>query len=361
MNALEVQLRAMIAEEGPMSVERYMGLALAHPKLGYYMSQNAIGAVGDFITAPEISQMFGELIGLWAAQTWHLLGEPQPLRLVELGPGKGTMMSDVLRSARISQQFFSSLDVHLVETSPRLMQAQEATLAGSALPIQWHRSVMEVPPGPMIVLANEFFDALPVRHYVRRDGAWRECCVMVGEDDRLIFAVAPTVEAAITHVASEGEMLEIGAAGYRFMSALAARLAAQGGAALIIDYGHTVTGFGETLQALKGHQYVHPLADPGECDLTTHVDFAALARAARAQGLAVHGPVTQGAFLREIGIESRAQALAKRANERQRAQLSSALARLTEGGKGMGELFKVMAVAVPGVAPLPGFSNGALS
>ena len=357
MSPLGGEISAIIAQEGPISVERYMALALSHPVHGYYMTREPFGAAGDFVTAPEISQMFGELLGLWAAEAWALTGAPSPVRLVEIGPGRGTMMKDALRAAKVSQQFYASLDVHLVETSPRLMAEQRGTLAASGLEVAWHAGIADVPDGPAIILANELFDALPVRHYVRTAAGWCERCVGLDANGALAFGVSREPEPTIRNEAREGAVLEISAAGYRLASMLAARLAAQGGAMLVVDYGHTETGIGATLQAMRDHQFVDPLADPGLADLTAHVDFAALARAARAQGLDVQGPVTQGAFLRELGIFERAAALRQRATPQQVLALDAALQRLTQGSEGMGELFKAMALCPRGTPVMPGFAG----
>ena len=354
MSALGEDIAQLIRQEGPISVERYMALALSHPQHGYYMSREPFGTAGDFTTAPEISQMFGELIGLWAAQAWEILGAPAPVLLVELGPGRGTLMQDALRAARVAQHFHASLDVHLVETSPRLEAAQRERLA-RGVPATWHRSIDTVPDGPAIVIANELFDALPARQYFRARGGWRERCVGLGGDGGLTFGLAPAPEPGIGVEAAEGAILEVAVAGHLLMRALAARIASQGGALLVLDYGHVHTGVGDTLQALRGHRFADVLEAPGMSDLTTHVDFAALARAAQGQGLAVQGPVAQGIFLMRLGIAERAQALARNAGDGQRADIASALARLTQGGANMGELFKAMAVCSPATPPLPGF------
>ena len=357
MTALRDHIRALIAHGGPISLERYMELALSHPEHGYYMSQAIFGAGGDFITAPEISQMFGELVGLWAAEAWTVLGAPAPVRLVELGPGRGTLMLDALRAARVSQQFYASLDIHMVETSPALEARQRAALANTGLPASWHRRLADVPDGPAIVIANELFDALPVRHYMRAENGWHERCVGLGPDGQLAFGLSPLAEPAISAPAAIGAILEIGAQAHQMMGALAARLARQGGAALVIDYGHAVTGLGETLQAMRQHRPVDPLAEPGLADLTAHVDFAGLARAAQAAGALVQGPVGQGIFLAELGIFERAAALRQNATPEQAATLGAALARLTQGGAGMGQVFKVLAVRHPACPALPGYSS----
>jgi NADH dehydrogenase [ubiquinone] 1 alpha subcomplex assembly factor 7 len=365
MSALEDYLRDLIVQDGPLTLERYMGLALGHPTMGYYTTRDPFGAAGDFTTAPEISQMFGELIGLWAAETWVAMGAPPRLHLVEIGPGRGTLMQDALRAASVAPAFARVIEAHLVETSPVLAKAQRETLAGASAPVSWHSAIETIPPGPAIVLANEFFDALPVRHYVSHAGAWRERLVGLDAQNRFTFGLSREVEPSIKVAAPQGSVIEISAVGQRIMTTLAARLVEQGGAALIIDYGYVETALGETLQALRGHRFVDPLDCPGEADLTTHVDFAALARAARAAGAQVYGPVTQGALLTGLGIFERARALSRRADAAQVATIEAALLRLVsgqagmevEGGvvDGMGELFKAICVTAPGMATPAGF------
>ncbi len=367
MSALTAHLRDLIAHEGPLTLERYMGLALGHPTMGYYITRDPFGVEGDFTTAPEVSQMFGELIGLWAAETWVAMGAPAQLHLVELGPGRGTLMNDALRAASVVPAFAQAIDVHLVETSPVLARKQQATLAHLDIPVFWHGGIETIPPGPAIFIANEFFDALPVRHYVNQAGAWRERLVGLDGQGRFTFGLSREAETSIRVNAPEGAVVEINAIGQRIMNGLAGRLATQGGAALIIDYGYEQTSLGETLQALQGHQFVHPLALPGEADLTTHVDFAALARAARAAGAQVHGPITQGVLLSGLGIFDRARALSRRADAAQASQIDAALARLVsdqsgimvEGGvvDGMGQLFKALCVTAPGMAAPAGFEH----
>jgi NADH dehydrogenase [ubiquinone] 1 alpha subcomplex assembly factor 7 len=351
-------IRNEIALEGPMNVERFMRLALSDPRHGYYMTHDPLGAAADFITAPEISQMFGELVGLWSAGVWTAMGRPPQLRLIELGPGRGTLMQDALRAARIMPEFREAIDVHLVETSPVLRDAQRTALAVSGISATWHEQIEEVPDGPAIILANEFFDALPVRHYVKTASGWCERLIGLDSNQQLVFGASPQPEPSIKTNASEGAILEIGTAAYRTMLTVASRLIKQGGAALVIDYGHTQTGTGETLQAVKKHQFVDPLAAPGEADLTAHVDFAALGRAARAVGAEVHGPVPQGEFLLSLGITERAAALKRRAGAGGAAEIDSALWRLvgTEDSQ-MGNLFKVLCVCQRGLAIPPGFGQ----
>ena len=356
MSALRDQIIGMIQQEGPISVERYMALALAHPTHGYYMRGDPFGAGGDFITAPEISQMFGELIGIWAAETWNLCGSPQPGRLVELGPGRGTLMADALRATRVSPEFAQAIQVDLVETSPALQNMQAQMLGGSGAPVAWHTHLQHVPHGPAIIIANELFDALPVRHYVMTERGWCERVVGLDNDGALMFGAGER-EPHLRVEAAEGSIIEVGAQGHALMTQISERIIRDGGAALIIDYGHIETLLGETLQAVQRHEFVDPLADPGKTDLTAHVDFAALARTARAAGAFVHGPVPQGRFLRQLGIQRRAEALARRATPEQIGDIESACDRLTSEAypSDMGALFKVMAITRPGVQILPGF------
>ncbi|MGJ0508823.1 MAG: class I SAM-dependent methyltransferase [Methylocystis sp.] len=358
MNALKQEIATMIAHEGPITLERYMGLCLAHPRYGYYMTRDPFGAGGDFITAPEISQMFGELLGVWASEAWRLAGAPVPARLVELGPGRGTLMSDVLRVARISPAFLDAVTVHLVETSPVLRRIQEQTLARAPKMVSWASDVNETPPGPAILLANEFFDALPVRHYVRTLSGWRERLVGLNASGGLVFGLSDEIEPSLIAPAREGSIIEVSPMSQRIMSDIAARLVREGGAMLVIDYGYLETSLGDSLQAVSKHAYVDPLAEPGEADLTAHVDFAALARAAHAQGARVMGPVTQAQFLMQLGIERRAQALMKKANPEQAQAIVDAFDRLTgakDPRRHMGGLFKVMAVTHPDMPDMPGF------
>jgi SAM-dependent MidA family methyltransferase len=355
VRALKDTLRETIALEGPISVERYMSLCLRH----YYATRDPLGAAGDFTTAPEISQMFGELMGLWMLEVWNGMGRPAPCRLVELGPGRGTLMADMLRATRLLPDFQAAATVHLVETSPALRQRQQAALAASGFPVEWHDRLEDVPSGPTLLVANEFFDALPVRQFAATDRGWCERLVGVDGED-LIFGLRPEPEPALGKPLRLGDVLEWPAASVEIMAPLAGRLAQDGGAALILDYGYWGPAFGDTLQALKDHQTVDPLEEPGEADLTTHVDFHRLAQAAVMQGARVHGIVTQGEFLQVLGIQARAEALKARATPAQAADIDRALARLTERGPtGMGELFKVLAVtheaiqAVPGLPALP--------
>lgn len=347
------ELRRILATEGPISVADYMALCLAHPVHGYYRTRDPLGAAGDFVTAPEVSQMFGELLGLWAAGVWQRMGAPHPVVLAELGPGRGTLMADALRAARIVPAFRAALAVHLVEISPALRRRQQETLAASGVAIAWHDDVATLPEGPLIVFANEFFDALPVHQAVKTADGWHERMVGLDESGRLVRALDPAplprFEALLpAHLrpAPVGAVFEWRSDAV--VTELARRLVRFGGAALIVDYGHAPSAFGDTLQAVRGHAYADPLEAPGEADLTAHVDFAAIAAAAERAGAQALGPVTQGEFLRRLGIELRAARLKASATPAQREAIDAALLRLTGGGReNMGELFKVLVLGDP--------------
>jgi SAM-dependent MidA family methyltransferase len=342
-------IRTRIREHGPIPVSEFMDIALAHPEHGYYRRKDPLGRAGDFITAPEISQMFGELIGLWASVMWRAMGAPDPLMLVELGPGRGTLMADLLRAAAMDPPFRAAIRVQLVETSPALRARQAERLRDAD--VAWHADFAATPAGPAIVIANEFFDALPVRQFVRRAGAWRERMVALAGTD-LAFADGDPVAVAAPP-AAEGAIFERNDAAAAIAAQIGRRLADRGGAALIVDYGHAASAPGDTLQALRGHARAEVLADPGEADLTAHVDFEALAAAA--SPARAWGPVTQGAFLRALGIELRADKL-MRANPQQATAIDAACRRLIDGAE-MGTLFKVLALTHPQLAAPPGFER----
>jgi len=363
MTPLEHEIRARIAARGPMSVAKYMELCLTHPQHGYYMTRDPFGARGDFITAPEVSQMFGELIGLWAAAVWKTFPATAgpTLNLVELGPGRGTLMADVLRATKSVPDFRDAIRVHLVETSPMLRQRQLETLSGCGVGVQWHDDIMDMPWGTNnIIIANEFFDALPVHQAVKAEGGWRERRIGL-DGDRLVFVQGAETMWRRDDVLPAGmRNAPIGAVfewRHDWVIRYFARRAANG-AVLVIDYGHADSGIGDTFQAVSQHGFVDPLAAPGEADLTAHVDFQALREAAASEGARVHGPLTQGEFLRRLGIAARADKLKARATPAQAKEIDAALARLTEAGPtGMGELFKVMAFAHAARGELPGFET----
>jgi NADH dehydrogenase [ubiquinone] 1 alpha subcomplex assembly factor 7 len=353
-------LARRIRESGPLTVADYMGEALGHPEHGYYATRDPFGRRGDFITAPEISQMFGELVGLWAATVWESLGRPPRIVLAELGPGRGTLMADALRAAKVWPDFAQSVELHLIETSPVLRRMQ-AEMLGAATPT-WHDDFDSLPEGPLLVVANEFLDALPIHQLVRTGEGWRERLVTVDpEGDGLTFAVAAGETKFSKEVplrfadAPEGSIFEVNPGAVSIAVRLAMRLASGGGAALFIDYGHFLSACGDTLQAVRNHQRHDVLAEPGTADITAHVDFGMLADALAAGGAAVHGPITQGSFLRALGIERRAETLLARATPAQATDISIALGRLI-GGDQMGTLFKVLTATQPGLPPPPGFA-----
>ncbi|MDJ0388588.1 class I SAM-dependent methyltransferase [Roseomonas sp. E05] len=330
----------------PERLDRFMARAAA----AYYAARDPFGAKGDFTTAPEISQAFGECLGLWAAVVWQQMGRPDPVLLVELGPGRGTLMADALRAvAGVMPAFRAALRLHLVEQSPTLRAAQAAALPGAA-PI-WHGSTETLPPGPALILANEFLDALPIRQFVRRGGAWRERFVQEGAFVEAEAESSPALPSA----APEGAVQEVCEPARALAAALGARLAAQGGAALFIDYGPARSGLGESLQALAGHRAADPLAAPGAVDITAHVDFQAVAEAGRAAGAAAQGPVPQGLLLQSLGLVTRAAMLARAAPAQAGHQLSAAQRLIAP--EGMGRLFKALALCHPALPPLPGFES----
>ena len=357
------EIRKLIMAAGPMPVSRYMELCLTHPQHGYYMTRDPLGREGDFTTAPEVSQMFGELLGLWAAAVWKSMGMPNPVRLIELGPGRGTMMADVLRAIRVLPSFYQALSVHLVEINPALIDRQAETLRGVKPAANWHDSIQNVAEGPSIVLANEYFDALPVHQVIRQPYGWHERVIDIAPSGQLVFAAAPEpmrhfdlLLPPLVRAAPVGAIFE-----WRptpEIMWIARRLRDQGGAALIIDYGHVRSDAGDTFQAISRHSFTDPLRNPGQADLTAHVDFQALALGAEDAGARLHGPVEQGEFLRRLGIETRAATLMSKANAQVSADIQSALKRLTGTGRGaMGALFKVLGVSHPDIRTLPGLDD----
>ena len=352
MTPLHAYLAETIAAAGPLPISRYMAECLGHPRYGYYVTRDPLGSAGDFTTAPEISQVFGELIGFWFADLWLRAGSPNKVHLVELGPGRGTLMADLLRATARVQGFGDAIHVHFVELSPTL-RAEQAKRVSDA---QWHDSLDSVPDdAPLLLVANEFFDALPIRQLVRTASGWRER--MVGLDGERLVPVAgklplDVLVPPVLAGAPVGSIIELAPTGDAIIAGIADRLVRRGGAALAIDYGYSGPAVGDTLQAVRAHRYADPFADPGEADLTAHVDFVALARAADKVGAVVHGPVTQGALLRALGVEARTAALLTRATDAQAELLRSGTARLI-GDDAMGELFKALALTAPNW-PQPG-------
>ncbi len=351
---LREKIAGLIAREGPIDVARYMTLCLHDPEAGYYATRPELGETGDFITSPLVSQMFGELLGLWAAEVWLAMGRPDPVRLVEIGPGHGVMMSDILRAARAAPGFREACDVWLVETSAPLRARQAATLAPLAAP-RWADGLEEVPGGaPLIILSNEYLDCLAIGQAILTAAGWRERRVGLAADGHSLAFVAgePVAPPAGGAGASEGAVAEwsddLAAAG----AGIGARIATDGGAALFIDYGRDAVERGDTLQALRRHAKVDPLDTPGEADLTAHVDFPAFLAAAARAGVAV-GPIrTQAGFLKDLGIATRAARLAAARPDRAEV-IARQLDRLV-GADQMGQVFKVAVIHTPGLTP-PGF------
>src|SRR5262245_37733655 len=345
-----------------MPVWRYMELCLMHPEHGYYVSRDPLGREGDFTTAPEVSQMFGELLGLWSASIWRAIGSPDSLRLVEIGPGRGTMMADALRALRVLPPLYQALSVHLVEINPVLREKQRATLGG-VRDITWHESIDDVPDGPAVILANEYFDVLPIHQVVRQENGWHERVIQLDSNGKLAFGTAPepmprfdVLLPPLVRAAPIGAVFE-----WRpdtEIMKLARRVRDQDGAALIIDYGHMRSDAGDTFQAIARHSFTDPLKNPGTADVTAHVDFQALGRAADDLGARVHGPVTQGDFLKRLGIETRAASLMAKATPEVSADIDGALKRLTDSGRGgMGSMFKVIGISQPDLISLAGLSE----
>jgi len=337
--SLAETFRRLIAATGPISLMHYMGESNAH----YYASKDPLGAGGDFVTAPEVSQMFGELVGVWLADIWNRAGRPANVRYVELGPGRGTLARDALRAMA---RFGMEPKVHLVEGSPALRKIQLAAVADA----QFHDDLSGVPAdGPILLVANEFLDALPVRQLVRTAEGWREVVVTTDGEGRFVLGPGPRpMDAAVPESrreAPEGTILETCPGAAATVFEVAGRLARQGGAALFIDYGHAEPRTGSTLQAVRAHRKVDPFEAPGEADLTAHVDFAILADVARSRGARWLGTAEQGAWLRALGLEARAAALAASAPH-EREALERAVERLA-GDEQMGRLFKIMGLAGP--------------
>ncbi|HEY3912135.1 MAG TPA: SAM-dependent methyltransferase [Stellaceae bacterium] len=352
-----------IRAEGPLSVAAYMAMALHDPALGYYATRRPLGADGDFVTAPEISQVFGELLGVWCALMWERIGRPVPVILAELGPGSGTLAADLLRAAAALPEFRRALRLYLIEPSP-ILQAEQQRRLEAADPV-WLARAEELPPGPLLLVANEFLDALPIRQLVRGDRHWAERGVGLGpEGDRLAFAdgaESPVIDLLVAeplrHTAAAGAVVEICPAGLAIAAALGARLQRWPGAALFIDYGYFPSAPGPSLRGVRHHRPVDALQAPGTSDLSADVDFAAFAQAARAAGAEVSGPVPQGDFLRALGISARLAALTARATPAARERLKSGVERLLDPAQ-MGTLFKALALTSPGLGTPPGFNAG---
>jgi NADH dehydrogenase [ubiquinone] 1 alpha subcomplex assembly factor 7 len=360
------RLRTRIAREGPLTIAEYMQACLADPSDGYWQKPASIGAAGDFITAPEISQIFGELIGLWCVVAWQGLGCPPCVRFVELGPGRATLLSDALRAARTVPAFLAAASVHLIEVSAPLRAVQQRVLtaadarpgettayAGTHPALTWHATIADLPPGPAIVVANEYLDALPIRQLIFSGHGWRERVVVADTEGGLRFALGASADAEhrLTPTPPPGTVCELRPGEEALFAALARRAAPL--VALCLDYGPAEEAFGDTLQGVAAHTYSDPLAAPGAADLTAHVQFAAVRRKARAAGFAVDGPIPQAEFLGRLGITERAARLMA-ANPQRAAEIEAGVARLMSP-TGMGGLIKVLAVRSAHLPPLPAF------
>jgi len=354
---LEKHIKDLINKDGAMTIAQYMSLALTHEKYGYYRKNKAIGKEGDFITAPEISQIFGELIGVWMATCWKGTGSPEAT-LVELGPGRGTLMSDILRSTNKVGGFHDKIEVHLVEINEQLIEAQKESL--SDYDVRWHTDLSDLPEKPMFLIANEFFDALPIHQFIKTKDGWRERLVYLNEDNNLAYKTSSEETLNCKMIPKrlndldEGYMYEASPQSIKIIKDIAQHIAKYNGAALIIDYGYYNNSFSDSLQAVKNHQFYDPLKTPGEVDITAHVNFTRLGKEAEKIGARAQGNVTQGDFLANMGIEIRAHMLAKHADEKMLKELESQINRLISPQE-MGALFKCLALTNNNSAPAFGF------
>ena len=365
MPPLKERLIAKIKAEGPISVAEYMTICLLDPVSGYYPTRDPLGSDGDFITAPEISQMFGEVIGLWCIQTWQDMGRPETLQLIEVGPGRGIMMGDILSAAKLDKAFLTALNVTLIEASPALEAVQGKTLGTAPCPISWAPSLERAPIGPSIIIGNEFLDCLPIRQFIQKDrfagrAGWQERMVAL-DSDQLCFGVSPAALSQIMQdalpdaqeEAKNDDLLEVCPANAQIIDQIKQRFETYAGRALFIDYGPETTEFGDTLQALKRHEKVGVFSDPGNTDLTARVDFGALIDLAKAAKLPAATPVPQREFLSKLGLEMRAVALS-RAKPEAKDKLARQLHRLTASDE-MGELFKAICFQSDGLGLPLGF------
>jgi len=349
----------LIEAGGPLSIADYMALCLYDKADGYYMTRDPFGRSGDFTTAPEISQMFGELIGVWLVSVWRAIGQPERPMIAEIGPGRGTLIKDVVRTiGQTAPDLRANADFRLIETSGKLRLAQATTLQGTWGHFEWHNDVDELPRGPLLIVGNELFDAVPIRQYVKAGQTWLERAVGLDTDGNLAFTAKPGApDPALVPpdaiAAPDGTIIEIAPARAAIMDKIAERIATDGGAGLFIDYGYAQPAAGDSLQALVRHAYADPLVEPGTADITAHVDFAALVGSAKAQGLETTLS-TQGDFLLGMGLLERAGQLGAKADRATRKRLQGEVDRLA-GPDGMGTLFKVLTVVHPGTS-LPAFT-----
>ena len=340
MSKLEDHIRELIRAKGPLSIANYMEVC---PELGYYTGRDPLGRKGDFITAPEVSQMFGELLGLFMADYWLSLGGPKPFHFIELGPGRGTLMADALRAIKIVPGMAESVHIHFLEVSPALIKMQKKAVPEA----NWVESMDDIPFGASFIFANEFFDCLPIRQFVMTEDGWAERVVDL-EDDTLVFALSEkALPSNLPMNAKAGDIHEICPQAAYWIDAIASRINTSGGLGLVVDYGYSKAGFGDTFQAISSHKFTDVLENPGNADLTAHVDFPDLKARAEVAGLKVLGPITQGEFLQNIGIEHRAGQLLKGASKKQEKEILAAVERLVMDSE-MGDLFKVLVLIKQG-------------
>ncbi len=351
---LDKHIKEAIFENGPMNIAEYMVLALTQPEYGYYMRKDPFGVQGDFTTAPEISQIFGELIGAWLVTQWVMMGKPADCALAEIGPGRGTLMADILRATSKVKGFHDAISVHLMELSPTLRQKQWTTLAGKHPNITWHMGFAEIPAKPLLLVCNEFFDALPIRQYLHEADGWKERKISLDKKGNLefVFEATEPPEALETEPVSE-ELYEYCEAARAMSFVIANRISMYGGSALIIDYGYD-HGNGDTLQAVRNHRHHEVLEEPGTADLTAHVDFGVITHVAAIGGCTVYGPVGQGFFLNRLGALERTAVLCEKATEKQKEALTSGIMRLTNADQ-MGTLFKALCIVNPAMPKPEGF------
>lgn len=353
-------IRADIRANGPMDFGRYMTLCLSHPVHGYYMTRDPFGVDGDFTTAPEISQLFGEMIGAWIADIWVKTGRTSPYRICEFGPGRGTLMRDVMRVTRNVPGFHDAVHIHLIEMSPVLRDKQREALAGYR--VTWHDDLESVPTdGRLMILGNEFLDALPVRRLIYKKEGWAEEVVGIGPDDALTFGLRPADPALMESMPrmliypQEYDRIEISPVLNQHLKCAYNRMLKQQGVALFIDYGYLHTSYGDTVQAVHKHRPVSVLDTPGQVDITAHVNFETVGSLAMGAGLTVYGPATQGDFLNRLGIQQRKAILDKNATDRQKTDLENSVNRLVSYDQ-MGALFKVMAITADPAVEVEGFA-----
>lgn len=351
--ALEKYLKELILQTGPISMAEFMQLALSHPEYGYYKTREPFGLKGDFTTSPEISQMFGELIGIWCVDIWYKMGCPKDIQLIEIGPGRGTLMADLLRITRHIPDFHDSISVSMVETSQRLCEIQRDKIGNLHPRINWVANISDLAMKPLILVCNELFDALPIHQYVKQNAKWHEKMLGVNKSGELEFTLSPCAfSPSPNDETKDGSVVEICPLAKVIIEEIASRVKEYSGAALIIDYGYVKCEYKNTLSALSKHTHSDILKSIGMADISAHVDFMALGKVIVGKNVEVYGAISQGEFLRNLGIEVRADKLKENASEKQKADINSALQRLVGNGeKQMGELFKVLSLASDGIVP----------